>query len=102
MDEKLIDSIWLLLKNAIIEIQKKNNSGLSFEELYRNAYTMVLLKHGERLYTGMKEAVMNHLENKVQSYTYLCTSYIMYTINSRYNENCDITNNCHFFEKSMI
>lgn len=66
MDEKLIDSIWLLLKNAIQEIQKKNNSGLSFEELYRNAYTMVLLKHGERLYIGMKEAVINHLENKVR------------------------------------
>ncbi|KAF0770731.1 cullin-3-like [Aphis craccivora] len=66
MDEKLIDSIWLLLKNAIQEIQKKNNSGLSFEELYRNAYTMVLLKHGERLYTGMKEAVIYHLENKVR------------------------------------
>lgn len=65
MDERLIDSIWLLLKNAIQEIQKKNNSGLSFEELYRNAYTMVLLKHGERLYTGMKEVVTNHLENKV-------------------------------------
>lgn len=65
MDDKLIDSIWVLLQNAIQEIQKKNNSGLSFEELYRNAYTMVLLKHGERLYTGMKEAVINHLENKV-------------------------------------
>ncbi|VVC29809.1 Hypothetical protein CINCED_3A020975 [Cinara cedri] len=66
MDEKLIDSIWVLLKNAIQEIQKKNNSGLSFEELYRNAYTMVLLKHGEKLYTGMKDAVINHLENKVR------------------------------------
>ncbi|XP_050426064.1 cullin-3-like [Adelges cooleyi] len=66
MDDRLIDGIWLLLKNAIQEIQKKNNSGLSFEELYRNAYTMVLLKQGERLYTGMKEAVINHLENKVR------------------------------------
>ncbi|XP_022170052.1 cullin-3 isoform X1 [Myzus persicae] len=66
MDDKLIDNIWVLLKNAIQEIQKKNNSGLSFEELYRNAYTMVLLKHGEKLYTGMKEAVINHLENKVR------------------------------------
>lgn len=65
MDDKLLDNIWLLLKNAIQEIQKKNNSGLSFEELYRNAYTMVLLKRGERLYSGMKEAVINHLENKV-------------------------------------
>lgn len=65
MDEKFVDNIWALLKNAIQEIQKKNNSGLSFEELYRNAYTMVLHKHGERLYSGLKEVVTNHLETKV-------------------------------------
>lgn len=65
MDEKYVESIWSLLKNAIQEIQKKNNSGLSFEELYRNAYTMVLHKHGERLYTGLKEVVTQHLETKV-------------------------------------
>lgn len=47
------------------EIQRKNNSGLSFEELYRNAYTMVLHKHGERLYSGLREVVTNHLESKV-------------------------------------
>ena len=66
MDEKYVNSIWTLLKNAIQEIQKKNNSGLSFEELYRNAYTMVLHKHGEKLYTGLKLVVEDHLENKVQ------------------------------------
>ncbi|KAH9632708.1 hypothetical protein HF086_013080 [Spodoptera exigua] len=66
MDEKYVESIWSLLKNAIQEIQKKNNSGLSFEELYRNAYTMVLHKHGERLYTGLKEVVTQHLETKVR------------------------------------
>ncbi|KAF6215627.1 hypothetical protein GE061_010383 [Apolygus lucorum] len=66
MDEKYVESIWALLKNAIQEIQKKNNSGLSFEELYRNAYTMVLHKHGERLYTGLKDVVTNHLETKVR------------------------------------
>lgn len=65
MDEKYVENIWALLKNAIQEIQKKNNSGLSFEELYRNAYTMVLHKHGERLYTGLKEVVTEHLETKV-------------------------------------
>ena len=65
MDERYVENIWSLLKNAIQEIQKKNNSGLSFEELYRNAYTMVLHKHGERLYTGLKEVVTNHLESKV-------------------------------------
>ncbi|KYN33286.1 Cullin-3, partial [Trachymyrmex septentrionalis] len=66
MDEKYVESIWALLKSAIQEIQKKNNSGLSFEELYRNAYTMVLHKYGERLYTGLKEVVTQHLENKVR------------------------------------
>jgi len=65
MDEKYVNSIWTLLKNAIQEIQKKNNSGLSFEELYRNAYTMVLHKHGEKLYTGLREVVTDHLVNKV-------------------------------------
>ncbi|KAF7991879.1 hypothetical protein HCN44_010680 [Aphidius gifuensis] len=66
VDEKYVENIWSLLKNAIQEIQKKNNSGLSFEELYRNAYTMVLHKYGERLYTGLKEVVTQHLENKVR------------------------------------
>ncbi|XP_014674354.1 PREDICTED: cullin-3-A-like [Priapulus caudatus] len=66
MDERYVDSIWQLLKNAIQEIQKKNNSGLSFEELYRNAYTMVLHKHGERLYTGLRDVVNEHLVNKVK------------------------------------
>jgi len=65
MDDTLIDNIWVLLKNAIQEIQKKKNTSLSFEELYRNAYTMIILKNGEKLYTVMKNAVINHLENKV-------------------------------------
>jgi cullin 3 len=66
MDEKYVNVIWQMLKNAIQEIQKKNNSGLSFEELYRNAYTMVLNKYGEKLYTGLKEVVTEHLIQKVR------------------------------------
>lgn len=66
MDEKYVNVIWQMLKNAIQEIQKKNNSGLSFEELYRNAYTMVLNKYGEKLYTGLKEVVTEHLTQKVR------------------------------------
>ena len=65
MDERYVNNIWQLLKNAIQEIQKKNNSGLSFEELYRNAYTMVLHKHGEKLYTGLRDVVTEHLIGKV-------------------------------------
>lgn len=66
MDARYVEEIWLLLKSAIQEIQKKNNSGLSFEELYRNAYTMVLHKHGERLYNGLREVVTEHLVVKVR------------------------------------
>lgn len=72
MDEKYVNNIWDLLKNAIQEIQRKNNSGLSFEELYRNAYTMVLHKHGEKLYTGLREVVTEHLINKVKKYIFVC------------------------------
>ena len=67
MDDRIVNDIWnTSLKAAIQEIQKKNNSGLSFEELYRNAYTMVLHKHGEKLYTGTREVVIEHLVNKVR------------------------------------
>ncbi|XP_030561268.1 cullin-3-A isoform X1 [Drosophila novamexicana] len=66
MDEKYVDDIWATLKNAIQEIQKKNNSGLSFEQLYRNAYNMVLHKHGNRLYHGLSDVVSKHLEQKVR------------------------------------
>ncbi|XP_059221899.1 cullin-3 isoform X2 [Stomoxys calcitrans] len=66
MDEKYVETIWASLKNAIQEIQKKNNSGLSFEQLYRNAYNMVLHKYGHRLYFGLREVVKEHLEEKVR------------------------------------
>ncbi|XP_059478079.1 cullin-3 [Neocloeon triangulifer] len=87
MDEKYVDTIWSLLKNAIQEIQKKNNSGLSFEELYRNAYTMVLHKRGERLYTGLKEVVTSHLENKVrQDVLQALNNNFLSTLNMAWND----------------
>lgn len=45
MDEKYVEDIWNLLKNAIQEIQKKNNSGLSFEELYRCIFKSMWFTH---------------------------------------------------------
>ena len=65
MDERYVSNIWNRLRTAIQEIQKKNNSGLSFEELYRNAYTMVLHKHGEKLYNGLRAVIKEHLVDKV-------------------------------------
>ncbi|CAJ0609508.1 unnamed protein product [Cylicocyclus nassatus] len=66
MDEKYVEQVWEMLKKAIQEIQHKNNSGLSFEELYRNAYTMVLHKFGQKLYMGLKQVVEEHLTNHVR------------------------------------
>lgn len=85
MDEKYVNNIWDLLKNAIQEIQRKNNSGLSFEELYRNAYTMVLHKHGEKLYTGLREVVTEHLINKVKKYWFFYIHFFLFLFLNKQN-----------------
>lgn len=83
-----MNNIWNnTLKTAIQEIQKKNNSGLSFEELYRNAYTMVLHKHGEKLYMGTREVVADHLINKVrQDVLDSLNNQFLSTLNSSWND----------------
>eukprot|EP01104_Vermistella_antarctica_P018565 TRINITY_DN6925_c0_g1_i1.p1 TRINITY_DN6925_c0_g1~~TRINITY_DN6925_c0_g1_i1.p1 ORF type:complete len:734 (-),score=196.01 TRINITY_DN6925_c0_g1_i1:99-2300(-) len=57
------DETWQLIRGAIHEIHRKNASGLSFEELYRNAYNMVLHKYGDMLYRGLRSEVHDHLCN---------------------------------------
>mmetsp|Transcript_20779 Transcript_20779/g.38663 ORF Transcript_20779/g.38663 Transcript_20779/m.38663 type:complete len:733 (-) Transcript_20779:261-2459(-) len=49
------------LQKAIRMIFNQNASELSFEELYRNAYNMVLYKHGDILYHGVESEVNKHL-----------------------------------------
>ena len=67
MDESYVQSMLDLLEDAIRTIQNKDNGGLSYEELYRNAYTLVLHKHGPRLYKLMKEVIEEHLRKEVSS-----------------------------------
>lgn len=67
LDDHLAERIWNTLKSAIIEIQNKNNGGLSFEELYRNAYTLVLHKKGDVLYEGVKDVIREHLETNLRT-----------------------------------
>ncbi|GMT32261.1 hypothetical protein PFISCL1PPCAC_23558, partial [Pristionchus fissidentatus] len=66
MDEAYVEQTLTMLQGAIKEIQRKNNGGLSFEELYRNAYTMVLHKHGERLYKALSAVVRDHLKGPIR------------------------------------
>ena len=60
------DSMWDVLASSLREIHTKNASKLSFEELYRNAYKLVLKKRGESLYTKVKEFEEDWLANEVQ------------------------------------
>ena len=49
-DEVDFDATWNILATAFEEIHSKNASQLSFEELFRNAYKLVLKKKAEDLY----------------------------------------------------
>lgn len=57
---------WRSLSSSLREIHTKNASTLSFEELYRNAYKLVLKKHGEPLYNKVKEFEQDWLANNVR------------------------------------
>lgn len=95
MDEKYVQNIWTRLKTAIQEIQKKNNSGLSFEELYRNAYTMVLHKFGERLYNGLRDVVGEHLNHTVKDE-------VMNSIGVNFLQTLNLAWNDHQISMTMI
>ncbi len=62
MDLAGAQRVWQDLAKSIDEIYKKNASRLSFEELYRSAYNLVLHKHAEMLYEGVKEKINSHLQ----------------------------------------
>ncbi|CAK9267883.1 unnamed protein product [Sphagnum jensenii] len=61
MDPKYAEKTWKILEDAIHEIYNHNASGLSFEELYRNAYNMVLHKYGEKLYSELVNTMTQHM-----------------------------------------
>lgn len=57
---------WEVLSSAIVQIQSKNSSNLSFEELYRTSYNLVLRKFGKQLYRSVSEAIRKHLISEVR------------------------------------
>ena len=60
------ETTWGVLERAFQEIHTKNASALSFEELYRNAYKIVLKKKGEELYNKVAQFEENWLGNIVR------------------------------------
>ena len=59
--------IWTVIEGAFREIHTKNASKLSFEELYRNAYKLVLKKKGEELYNRVSGLEQELLRENVRS-----------------------------------
>ncbi|XP_047337109.1 cullin-3A-like [Impatiens glandulifera] len=67
VDPDYAETTWKILEHAIHEIYDHNASGLSFEELYRSAYNMILHKFGEKLYSGLVSTLTLHLKNMAKS-----------------------------------
>ncbi|OEL17322.1 Cullin-3A [Dichanthelium oligosanthes] len=67
LDPKYAERTWKVLEHAIHEIYNHNASGLSFEELYRSAYNMVLHKYGEKLYDGLQSTMTRRLKETSKS-----------------------------------
>eukprot|EP01133_Synstelium_polycarpum_P018802 gene18802-22488_t len=57
---------WIAIRDAIEKIYLKDSSNLSFEELYRRSYNLVLHKNGDYLYNNLRELVHNHLKEVAQ------------------------------------
>ena len=60
------DAIWSVLPTSLQEIHTKNASKLSFEELYRNAYKLVLKKQGDELYLRVRDLEAAWLRDEVR------------------------------------
>ncbi|KAJ5935185.1 hypothetical protein N7466_004732 [Penicillium verhagenii] len=60
------DSVWAAISASLTEIHTKNASALSYEELYRSAYKIVLMQRGQDLYNHVKEHEQSWLHGTVQ------------------------------------
>jgi cullin 3 len=56
-----VDESWAKLTLNIREIQHHNAHKLSFEECYRLSYQLVVSKHGQMLYNGVRDLVIENL-----------------------------------------
>lgn len=61
------EETWEVLHKAFREIHARNASNLSFEELFRNAYKLVLKKKGDFLFDKVKALEMDILDNNVRT-----------------------------------
>ncbi|GMF05573.1 unnamed protein product [Ambrosiozyma monospora] len=65
-NKQQIEQSWSEIQTAIVEIQNKNASVLSFEKLYRMAYNIVLKKHSDMLYNGVRTTIEDFLSADIK------------------------------------
>lgn len=86
MEPQYAETTWKLLESAIHEIYKKNASGLSFEELYRNAYNMVLHKYGDMLYGGLRRVVDQQLRTVADAVASVPDDVFLFRLNDAWHD----------------
>lgn len=86
IDKNAADTVWLSLSGAIDEIFNKNASNLSFEELYRHAYNLVLYKHGDLLYNGVEQKIICYLDGLLKTISASSSENLLKTLTDTWNE----------------
>ncbi|KAL8006350.1 putative cullin protein, neddylation [Plasmopara halstedii] len=84
MDQTRAQEIWSSLRKAIYEIFLHNASVLSFEELYRNSYNLVLHKHGDLLYNGVVSVITEHLQEVAQQVAAVSDNVLLMALNDQW------------------
>jgi len=62
MSKEDAESNWNNMRDSIKRIYDQQASNLSYEELYRTGYNLVLHKYGDLLYNGVKQATVEQLK----------------------------------------
>ena len=86
MDKTVASQTWNVLAKAIDEIYDRNASQLSFEELYRNAYNLVLHKHGTLLYDGVTEKLNSHLTETAERLSNVSDTSLLIELSTTWTE----------------
>ncbi|XP_024638917.1 cullin-3A [Medicago truncatula] len=86
MDADYADKTWNILEHAIHDLYNHNVRNISFEELYRNAYNMVVHKFGEKLYSGLVATTTSHLKEIARSLEATEGSSFLEELNRKWND----------------
>eukprot|EP00357_Protocruzia_adherens_P016205 CAMPEP_0115041442 /NCGR_PEP_ID=MMETSP0216-20121206/45523_1 /TAXON_ID=223996 /ORGANISM="Protocruzia adherens, Strain Boccale" /LENGTH=755 /DNA_ID=CAMNT_0002423067 /DNA_START=45 /DNA_END=2312 /DNA_ORIENTATION=- len=84
--EEQAKEAWNTLENAIDKIHKRQASNLSFEELYRLAYNLVLNKRGDQLYAGVTQAIITFLKTETTEVSRCGNDEILSVIHRKWTE----------------